>query len=113
MVIYSWVHVLFKDNPLGYHLLNILLGVGAGFLVFLILREWFSSAQAALAALVFSVQPVHVEAIAWIAALPELLSAVLVLGGFRLHLRKVWSRHDYVISGIIFFLQRFLVVKML
>ncbi|MBN1596214.1 tetratricopeptide repeat protein [candidate division FCPU426 bacterium] len=104
MAVYSLVYLVFKDNPLGYHLLNVLLAIFASWLLFLILQPWFSRLQAGLAALIFTVLPAHVEAVAWIAALPEVLGALLIFWVFKMHQQEHWDSPAYGLAGMVFLL---------
>jgi hypothetical protein len=56
-----------KDNPLLYHITNILLHIGCSLLVYTLFQQLrFSKMLSALAALVFCVHPLHTSAVAWI-----------------------------------------------
>ncbi len=70
----------------GYHLMNILLHVGASVLVALILRR-LAIPGAYLAAAIFALHPVHVESVAWISELKNTLSAVFYLSALLSYLR--------------------------
>lgn len=85
--------------PWAHHILNQLLYGLAVFLFFLMARKWLTMMTAALATLLFITAPYHVEAIAWIAALPEVLSAVLILLVMLLHMR---SRTSWWQGGLLF-----------
>lgn len=79
---------MFRENPAGYRALNILLHAAVSVLVFLCLRRVQPNTTAAwLAALLFAVHPIHVEAVGWISALPDLLCTFFSLLGFWLYLR--------------------------
>jgi hypothetical protein len=79
-------HALFGLAPWKWHLVCVLLHVCATWLVYLlamcILRDTWT---AGIAALVFGLHPVHVEAVAYISAVPEMLSALMLLSSFLLH----------------------------
>lgn len=78
---------LFGANPAGYRAVNIALHACVSLLLFFWLRRLGSGESvAAAAALLFAVHPVHVEAVAWISALPDLQCAFFFLLGFLLHL---------------------------
>lgn len=85
---------LWSDAPLGYHLTNIVLHVGAALLLARILGllnvpgAWFAAA-------IFALHPVHVESVAWISELKNALSGICYLGAALLYLKyrrtKNWS----------------------
>lgn len=79
-------------NPIGYHVLNILLHAGSTWLFYLLLLEFLagvpkSEAIAFAAALLFAVHPIHTEAVAWVVGRAELLAAGFLFAGWILHLR--------------------------
>jgi tetratricopeptide (TPR) repeat protein len=82
-----WVqHALWGDNPLGYHLVSILLHALAACLLAVILRG-LAVPWPWLAAFVFALHPVHVESVAWITELKNTLSGVLFLASAWAYLR--------------------------
>ena len=76
---HSWLLRIFGAEPFALHLVSVALHAAAGILVFLLLAEMAGLRVAWLAAALFVVHPLHVEAVAWMAALPELLAGLLVL----------------------------------
>jgi tetratricopeptide (TPR) repeat protein len=67
-------------NPAVFHLLNLLLYAATAWLVFRLSLGLFRNEVAALAgALLWALHPVHVEAVAWISALPDLGFAFFTL----------------------------------
>ena len=88
-LVYSafWVEwQLWGEAPRGYHLVNIGLHIGAATVLALVLRRlavrgWW------VAALLFVVHPVNVEAVAWISQQKTLLSTALMLASGLLYLR--------------------------
>jgi hypothetical protein len=67
---------LFRLEPWGYHLHNLVLHTGSTLLLFVILR-WTTGAvvPSALVAGLFAVHPLHVESVAWISERKDALSA--------------------------------------
>jgi Flp pilus assembly protein TadD len=79
---------LFELNAWGYHLTSILIHAACTFLVWLVTRRLgFQPLAAFWTALLFSILPIHTEAVAWIAANTELIYSLFVLTAFYLHIR--------------------------
>ncbi|SRR5579884_1514964 len=79
-------HRLWGDAVLGYHLLNVLLHVMAACLVVLIVKR-LGLPGAWLAAYIFALHPVCVEAVAWISEQQTTLSALFYLAAALAYLR--------------------------
>jgi len=66
---------LYKLNPLGYHLTNLLLHIASTVLLFLALRRMTGSLwRSAFVAALFAIHPLHVESVAWVAERKDVLS---------------------------------------
>jgi protein O-mannosyl-transferase len=73
------------QNPWQWHLVAVLLHITAVFGAYLLIRALADQRLALWAALLFAFHPIHVEAVAWISALPELLSALTLFVAMRLY----------------------------
>ena len=82
---------LWKGEPAGFHAVNVALHAIASLLVFLLAAELGTVAGAALGASVFALHPVHVEAVANVVGVAELLAAVPALLACLLYLRRPTS----------------------
>ncbi|PKN88595.1 MAG: hypothetical protein CVU51_03840 [Deltaproteobacteria bacterium HGW-Deltaproteobacteria-1] len=95
-------HTLFGLNPLGYHLVNLLLHILNTVLLFLILWRmtrtlWPSAFVAAL----FAIHPLHVESVAWIVERKDVLSTffwMLTLGAYSYYVeQQTFRRYVFVL----------------
>ena len=79
-------HRLWGDSALGYHLVNVLLHLGAVLLLYRVLRR-LSVPGALLGASLFALHPVCVETVAWISEQKNTLSTVFCLAAGLAYLR--------------------------
>lgn len=86
-VLYAVTYAVAGLRPWAYHLVNVMFQVAAAITVYrlsdTLCRRWVGNARCArmplVAALVFSVHPVHTEAVAWIAGITDLSCATFGL----------------------------------
>lgn len=88
-VVYLLIYQLFGLKQWAYHVVNILVHSGVSVLVFLTAKRLLSEGQSdfrterlfppTLAALVFAVHPIHVEAVAWVGGITDLSCAFFYL----------------------------------
>jgi tetratricopeptide (TPR) repeat protein len=79
-------------EPLGYHLLNLILHAGVTWLLYILLQGLLGYSPegktvAFVAALLYAVHPIHTEAVTWAVGRAELLAAGFLFAGWILHLR--------------------------
>lgn len=85
----------------GWHLLSILVHLGATLLVFLTVREFLGQKSiAALAAVLFAVHPIHSQAVAWITAGAHALLTLFFLLSlfFYLRARSTHAIRQWILS---------------
>jgi len=108
---FMWDALLWGNNPLGYHLTNLLVHSASSALVFFTLRRLLGADLTAstLTAVLFAVHPVHVEAVSWISGRNELISTFFYLSSFLAFgiYRSVERIRYYVFSLILFVLGLF------
>jgi len=101
-----WIEYHIWDlHPFGYHLTNLLFHVVNVLLLWLILSS-LNKEIALFAALLFAVHPVHVESVAWIIDLKDILSTAFYLGSFVLFMKfySEGKKRHYVLSWALFIL---------
>ncbi|HNR93331.1 MAG TPA: tetratricopeptide repeat protein [Kiritimatiellia bacterium] len=79
VIVLSYVidHAIWKMNPFGYHLTNIVAHMLCSFTVFLVMLKLAGNPHyAAIGALVWAINPTHVENIAWISGRTDIFSGV-------------------------------------
>lgn len=76
---------LWDGSPLGYHLVSVLLHAANTGLLYLLARRYTGSVfGGTMAALLFAVHPIHVEATTWLAAQPDLIASAFALSSMWL-----------------------------
>ncbi|MEJ2744593.1 MAG: glycosyltransferase family 39 protein, partial [bacterium] len=111
-LIYMGIYRVCGLNPAGYHLFKLILHIVTAILLFFLLEGYFANFRTALAAaILFSVHPIHTEAVTWISGITDALVTPFVLIALLLYLRAVSeasgspSRHPWVcyVASLAFF----------
>jgi protein O-mannosyl-transferase len=109
-IVYMLQYRAFADNPMGYHLTNVVLHTMVSVVVFsligLFLKQLFNKELILLpffSSLLFAVHPVHTEPVAWISGIGELLMSLFCLLSFLVYMNAKRER-DFIISAVLFFL---------
>ncbi len=87
-------YILTGTDPVLYHLVSNLIHIGNGLLIFYLLVRWLRSPRAAfLGALLFLIQPLQTEAVAYVSGRGDPLSIFFILAGIALyvHDRTWWA----------------------
>jgi tetratricopeptide (TPR) repeat protein len=80
-------YTVFGAHPFWWHLSNIVVHTIVTLLVFVLARRITRDDFTAVAsAFVFGLHPVHIEAVAWVSGITDLLLALLLVGAFILYL---------------------------
>lgn len=100
---------VFGNQPGWWHLTTVLTHVLAtGLIYFLVWRLVEDRLTAGIAALIFGLHPVHIEAVAWVSGVTEPLLAVFLLGSFLGYLKsreqagrtKIWRSISLVLFAV-------------
>jgi tetratricopeptide (TPR) repeat protein len=97
-------HAIWKENPFGYHLSNVLLHVAVCLLFFKIARQYeLDRKLALLASLFFAAHPVHTEAVANVVGRMELLGTLFCgLTWFVWKSDRIPSPARILLAGVFF-----------
>jgi protein O-mannosyl-transferase len=102
-------HLAFGVRPAGWHFTTVLLHLGVTLLVYLLARRLLNDrGSAGLAALIFGIHPVHLEAVAWVAGATEPLLGLFFLSSFLCYLkrreggrrRRLWGASSLVLFAL-------------
>lgn len=84
-LIFASIYSVFGETPFAFRVLNIILHIANSFLVFTLLKKFnLPRYGSLLAALIFLVHPVQVEAVTYISGLPDVLAPFFILSGLLL-----------------------------
>lgn len=91
--LYAVIHAVFGSSPAAFHAVSVLLHAMNAILVYLIVLRLFGYRIAALmAALLFALHPIHVDAVAWASGLKDVLSGTFALLSILAYWRYLESR---------------------
>jgi len=105
MLVYSIEYQLWELNATGYHVVNLLLHLLNTLLVFFVVRKISSRQEVALvASLLFGVHPIHVESVAWLAELKDVMYTFFFLLSFWFYISfsKYRNQKHYWIALLCF-----------
>lgn len=106
---YSVEHFFFGFNPMLYHLNNLLFHVANTGLVYMVIFQLIKKRNAlvpAITAVLFGIHPMHVESVAWVSELKDVLYAFFFLLSVLKYLEYIHSgmKTKSLVVSLIFFL---------
>ncbi len=100
-------YAIFGLNPAGWHFAMLACHVLMTYLVFVVVRKLSDNRSiAAIAAILFGLHPVHVENVAWLSSVNDLLMSVLLLTSFLAYLNFRGGRKSklWMATSVLLFL---------
>jgi len=89
-LLYAFIYAIGGDQPVLYHLINILFHSVNTLLVYLLIRQMLRSDWKAFwTAILFAVHPMHIESVAWISELKDVLYTFFYLLALLYYIRYV------------------------
>ncbi len=110
---YAIDYSIWKLNPMGYHLTNIIIHIINVLLFLTLLLLVFEKSQSAykeyailIAALIFAVHPIHTEVVAWVSGRTDGLACTFFFAAFIFYLKysKEPSNKNLVLTLLLYFL---------
>ena len=95
---YRFDYLLWKLEPVGYHLTNILLHALAAWLFFLLIESVVGVPAALFSSLLFLAHPVQTEAVTYISGRADLLTAVFIFSALLLDRKRPWNLIAYALA---------------
>jgi tetratricopeptide (TPR) repeat protein len=78
LIVYASEYTLYGDRAWAWHLVNVCVNAGAVVAAYFLLLSLADWALAFWVCLLFALHPMHVEAVVWVAALPDLICGLLL-----------------------------------
>jgi tetratricopeptide (TPR) repeat protein len=108
-LVYAVEYNIFKDNAKPYHFINLLFHLLNVLLVFLFLKKITKRPEIAfIAALLFGIHPMHVESVAWVSELKDVMYTFFFLLSVLYYMKSSEKKENkiksYIISLIFFIL---------
>ncbi|ESO89299.1 hypothetical protein LOTGIDRAFT_210330 [Lottia gigantea] len=79
---FRWNYLIHELEPLGYHLVNVLLHALTSIIFMVMCKEFVKEWTSFLAALLFAIHPIHTEAVTGVVGRAESLSSIFLLLAF-------------------------------
>lgn len=81
-------YIFFQSSPWGWHLTSLLAHLATVWMFFVLVRQWTRDGLiAGWAALLFAMHPIHIEPVAWISAVPEILFTIAGMASIYCYFR--------------------------
>ncbi|XP_053988593.1 protein O-mannosyl-transferase Tmtc3-like [Hylaeus volcanicus] len=91
---FRWNYLIHQLDPMGYHLLNVVLHVGVCLLYFRTCLMFLSDSATFVSSLLFAVHPIHTEAVTGVVGRAETLSSLFYLAALITYTKCCRSRRS-------------------
>ncbi|CAK9833457.1 Protein O-mannosyl-transferase Tmtc3 [Anthophora retusa] len=91
---FRWNYLIHQLDPIGYHLLNVILHVGVCLLYFRTCLMFLSDSATFVSSLLFAVHPIHTEAVTGVVGRAETLSSLFYLAALITYTKCCRSRRS-------------------
>ncbi|XP_017781119.1 PREDICTED: transmembrane and TPR repeat-containing protein CG4050-like [Nicrophorus vespilloides] len=91
---FRWNYLLWQLEPMGYHLVNMLLHSVVCLMYFRMCSMFLPELSSFVAAMLFAVHPIHVEAVTGVVGRAETLSSVFFLAAFMLYTKASRNKRN-------------------
>ncbi|XP_044255134.1 protein O-mannosyl-transferase Tmtc3-like [Tribolium madens] len=91
---FRWNYLLWQLEPMGYHLVNMLLHSVVCLMYFRMCSMFLPELSSFVAAMLFAVHPIHTEAVTGVVGRAETLSSVFFLAAFMLYAKASKSKKN-------------------
>ncbi|MEI7801229.1 MAG: tetratricopeptide repeat protein [Bacteroidota bacterium] len=107
LAVYTFIYSVAKDSPFAYHLINLLIHLLNTAVVLFLIYDLVGIFEVAVAvSLFFGIHPMHVESVAWVSELKDLMYTSFFLFSLLFYIKFVKSglNKKYFVLSLIFFL---------
>jgi len=107
LIVYSFIYSIVEDAPFVYHLVNLFIHLFNTAMVFWLIFELIGIFEIAfIVSLFFGIHPMHVESVAWVSELKDLLYSAFFLLSFFYYVKYLKNdlNRKYFVFSLFFFL---------
>ncbi len=107
MMVYTWIYSFVQLEPATYHTVNLIMHlINTSLVLFVILELTGVFEIAVVVSLLFGIHPIHVESVAWVSELKDLMYTGFFLASLFWYLKYLKNEFNrkYLIYSLLFFL---------
>ncbi|GDX53215.1 O-GlcNAc transferase [Bacteroidota bacterium] len=107
MMVYTWIYSFVQLEPKAYHTVNLILHlINTSLVLFVILELTDVFEIAVVVSLLFGIHPIHVESVAWVSELKDLMYTCFFLSSLFWYLKYLKNDFNkkYFLFSLLFFL---------